>query len=164
MVDQNKVAGVYKTHAEAVKALQRLQEHEYAVEKKVVIVGHGAIVEDHLHLYPATDALKVSALFGGIIGGIAGALVISMVPDASLAIGALPMKILIGASLGILIGTAVGMFITLIIGEQGILRKKKHFEMEDYTLEIRGNNEDIQRARHLLGTSENFETLATVPA
>ena len=161
MIDKDKVAGVYETHAEAVEALQFLQDSDYPVEKKVSIVGHGEIVEENLHLYSATDALKVSAGFGAIIGGVLGALVgleLLMFPGAHLIpLGGAPMGILTGFGIGLLLGSIIGGLIAFVIGPRGFLRMKKHFEMTDYVLVIKGSLDDVIKARKLLGTEEELD-------
>lgn len=161
MVDKNQVAGIFDSHEEAVKALRFLQDQDYPVEEKVSIVGHGEIVEDHLHLYSAIDALKVSAGFGAIIGGVLGALVgleLLFIPGAHLIpLGGAPMGILTGFGLGLILGAIIGMLVAFIIGEKGILRKKKHFEMTDYVLVIKGTREEVKKVREMLGAERQFE-------
>ncbi|MGB0523692.1 MAG: hypothetical protein ACPGJS_12070 [Flammeovirgaceae bacterium] len=161
MVDKNQVAGIFDSHAEAVKALQYLQDEGYPIDKNMSIVGHGEVVEDHLHLYSAVYALKITAVFGAIIGAVLGALIgleLLMFPGTELIpLGGAPMGILTGVGFGVVAGAIIGMTIAFLIGERGVLRRKKHFEMTDYVLVVNDTADEVRKVRELLGTEDEFE-------
>jgi hypothetical protein len=149
------VVGTYYRHDDATEAVGKLQESGIDIGEKASIVGRGELVEDHLEIHTATDALRSTTFFGILAGAGAGLLVAFQGAAYS------TETILSGLSIGALAGAAVGMVRAVMVGPKGKLHLHKHWKLDSYEVRLHDcTEEDVRRARALLGYAPRPETVA----
>ena len=155
MNTQGIIVGTYQKHSEAAEAVGKLKEAGFPIHTHVAIVGRGALVEDHLEIETATNALRNYMAFGLLVGiGVGIMLMFQMETRFTVE------NFLVSLSIGGLTGAALGLFKAYFIGPKGQLHLHKHWKLDQYQVALHDTTpEEVTKAKRLLGTIEVEEEL-----
>jgi len=120
---------IYKTHEEALKAVQRLSEKKFPMEH-VSLVGKADIVDDHMHMKTIENMklipFAVSILLGGFFGLILGLDWIQL-PGLNFNFSdGFFVSIFFGLSIGLILGAISTIITALIFQKDKILDYKEY--------------------------------------
>ena len=155
------VVAVYESHEKAIRAVTHLIKHDIP-ESHLSIVGHGDIVEDHIHIVEVKNFKLmpgfVGAGVGGVLGFVAGAADVPIPGVAFLTeAGGLP-GLLGGIAVGIAVGALISIAVSLAYRKDDLVLFKKHVEKGKYLVVVNGENDEIDKSRKLLHTeNEHLE-------
>lgn len=146
---------IYKSHEEAVKAVEKLSEKNFPMDQ-VSLIGSTEIMDDHLHVKSIENMKLVPFIISIIIGVIVGPLIglgIIAIPGLNFNLNnGIWISLLFGASSGLTIGAILTIFTALIFQKDKILRFKKHVLGEKYLVIVNGTEAEISKAEHILHT------------
>ncbi len=166
----NATVGIYRSHKEAVEAINKLHEHGYALDK-MSIIGKGDFVEDIKGSYNMEDASNDGMVVGGVAGGLLGALAgLSLVAVPGLGLlytggvmGAVVLSALAvdGAAVGVFGGGLLSAFLGSKLGKEGVLEYERHLENGKYLLVLHTDNSDAKRAKQILHEHSEHDGVET---
>lgn len=136
MNTKQSIIGIYDNHLEAVKAVKALKKEDFPLEH-VSVIGKGEDVKEIEDAHVWEDSIisggKIGAIFGGIIGILAGISMISIPGVGVVFLGGTLGATLAGAGAGTVTGALAGTFLGTLFGiEEGT---EGRIEGEDATKE-----------------------------
>jgi hypothetical protein len=162
--------GIYRSHKEAVEAINKLHENGYSLDK-MSIIGKGDFVEDIKGSYTmeeaSTDGMTVGGVAGGLLGALA-ALSLVAIPGVGLIYtgGIMGAVVLSALTLdGVAVGAVGGGMLSAILGSKlgkdGVLEYETHLENGKYLLVLHTDNRDAKRAKEILHTDSDHDGVAS---
>jgi hypothetical protein len=161
MEDKNSVVAIYKTHADAERAVKELQRSGYDM-KKLSIVGRDRHTEEHVvGYYDTGDRMKywgsLGAFWGGLWGMLFGAAFFWVPGIGPLVIGGPLVSWIVGALEGaVVVGglSALGAGLYSIgIPKDSILKYEREIASDRYILVAHGTEEEVRRAKGILDST-----------
>ncbi len=154
---------IYKTHNEALKAVQRLSERKFPMEH-VSLIGKADIVEDHLHMQTIEDKklipFAVAIVLGGLFGLLLGLDWIQL-PGMNFDFSdGFFVSIFFGLSIGLMVGAIATIVTALIIPKDKVLKYKEHLFPKRFLVVVNGTEEEILMAEKILHTEGMFKAIA----
>ncbi len=151
--------GVFKSHKEALAAIELLQEKGFPI-KQLSLIGKADLIDDHMHIR-SNELLKeapvsIGAVVGPVVGLLAG-MGIFAVPGLGFIFGA---GALVGAFAGFDLGLVGGGIITLLmtlgIKKDFAVRYHEHLKENRFLVIAQGNETEVGHAKNILDTYKDL--------
>jgi uncharacterized membrane protein len=144
---------IYKSHEEALKAVQKLKDQNFPVNK-ISLIGEAQIINDHLYV-KSLDNLKNMPLaigtIAGVVTGLLSGIGIFIIPGFGFLYGA---GAIIGALGGLDIGIIGGGLATILthmgIKKEEVLKYEEHIKSGRFLVMANGTESEISRAEKIL--------------
>jgi hypothetical protein len=149
---------IYDTHEKAVNAIKELSQHDFSMDN-VSLLGKAEVIEDHIHIKSLDTIKKTPALVGmgaGTLIGLLSGIGVFAIPGFGFLYGA---GAFIGIIAGLDLGLVTGGFISLLaftgIKEEEVVKCEEHLKEGKFMVIVKGSDEEIKRAKHILHTEGN---------
>ena len=156
---------IYENHELAIKALERLKEADFPMEK-TSLIGQAEIIDDHVHV-KSLDDVRIKATGIGLVGastlGLLTGLGIFAVPGLGFLYGAGALVgAIAGAEIGV-VGSALFSILTTIgFHSDNIVKYEQHIKEGRFLVVVNGTLEEVERAEHILHTEGTHLELDTL--
>ena len=159
----SRIVSVYPDHASAEEAVRRLLKEGFDM-KDVSIVGRDFhVTEEPIGFVSARDFAAVGAGTGAWVGGLFGLLVgaaFLVLPGVGPVIVAGPLSAAVlggleGALAGAALGALSGALVGLGVPKNQALKYEAQVKAGKFLVMVRGNPEQVERARALLASGRN---------
>jgi len=164
VADKSTVA-VYETLEQAEHAVRRLNDGHYPIEQ-ISIVAQNLETEKEVHGFiTAGDVAKqgagTGAWFGGIFGLLMGGAVLFVPGVGLLVVAGSLAAVMLGAAEGAAVGATAGALLSALAGwsvsREHIIKYEDHIKSGKYLVVAHGNDEEVERARGILGGTSPVE-------
>jgi uncharacterized membrane protein len=156
---------IYENHELAIKALERLKDADFPMEK-TSLIGQAEIVDDHVHV-KSLDDMRVKATGLGVVAtstlGLLTGLGIFAVPGLGFLYGAGALVgAIAGAEIGV-VGSALFSILTTIgFHSDYIVKYEQHIKEGRFLVIVNGTLEEVERAENILHTEGTHLELDTL--
>ena len=156
---------IYENHELAIKALERLKDAEFPMEK-TSLIGQAEIVDDHVHV-KSLDDMRVKATGLGVVAtstlGLLTGLGIFAVPGLGFLYGAGALVgAIAGAEIGLVGSGLLSILTTIGFHSDYIVKYEQHIKEGRFLVIVNGTLEEIERAEHVLHTEGTHLELDTL--
>ena len=146
---------VYENHSLAIKALERLKEADFPMEK-TSLIGQAEIVDDHVHV-KSVDDLRLKATGLGLVAtstlGLLTGLGVFAIPGLGFLYGAGALVgAIAGAEFGVVGSALFSIFSTIGFHSDNIVKYEQHIKEGRFLVIVNGTLEEVERAEHILHT------------
>jgi uncharacterized membrane protein len=164
VADKSTVA-VFETLEQAEQAVRRLNEGNYPIEQ-ISIVAQNLETEKEVHGFiTAGDIAKqgagTGAWFGGIFGLLMGGAVLFVPGVGPLVVAGSLAAAMLGAAEGAAVGATAGALLSALAGwgvsREHIIKYEDHIKSGKYLVVAHGSDEQVERARGILGGTSPLE-------
>ena len=156
---------IYENHELAIKALERLKEADFPMEK-TSLIGQAEIIDDHVHV-KSRDDVRIKATGLGLVGastlGLLTGLGIFAIPGLGFLYGAGALVgAIAGAEIGV-VGSALFSILTTIgFHSDNIVKYEQHIKEGRFLVIVNGTLQEVERAEHILHTEGTHLELDTL--
>ncbi|GEP50827.1 hypothetical protein FNO01nite_14990 [Flavobacterium noncentrifugens] len=151
---------VFDSHKKAVSALKTLNEQGFPMGH-ISLIGKAGIIDDHVHTEEVDKATNIPAYVGvgaGTLVGLLSGIGIFAIPGFGVLYGAGALVgAIAGLDLGIVTGGLVSVIAKMFSSEEDVTKFTEHLEEGKFILVVRGNQEEVSKAKGILQT-ENLHT------
>lgn len=156
---------IYENHELAIKALERLKEADFPMEK-TSLIGQAEIVDDHVHV-KSLDDVRIKATGLGVVAtstlGLLTGLGIFAVPGLGFLYGAGALVgAIAGAEIGLVGSGLLSILTTIGFHSDHIVKYEQHIKEGRFLVIVNGTLEEIERAEHVLHTEGTHLELDTL--
>jgi len=156
---------IYENHELAIKALERLKDAEFPMEK-TSLIGQAEIVDDHVHV-KSLDDMRVKATGLGVVAtstlGLLTGIGIFAVPGLGFLYGAGALVgAIAGAEIGLVGSGLLSILTTIGFHSDYIVKYEQHIKEGRFLVIVNGTLEEIERAEHVLHTEGTHLELDTL--